>query len=117
MRRATILFNGSIALNITINRFISLLINCFTSNSSFASWLHQVSDHFANTAQQWFIHYYSNSHELDPKLKHTVGNTHSLTFKSIKPEDAGEITFIAERVSSTAMLRVKGKETSKRSQS
>ncbi|XP_072537299.1 obscurin [Salminus brasiliensis] len=33
--------------------------------------------------------------------------THSLTFKAIKPEDAGEITFMAERVSSTAVLRVK----------
>ncbi|KAI5610425.1 obscurin isoform X2 [Silurus asotus] len=35
------------------------------------------------------------------------GRTHSLTFKKIKPEDAGEITFMAERVSSTAMLSVK----------
>ncbi|KAK3566244.1 hypothetical protein QTP86_030032, partial [Hemibagrus guttatus] len=35
------------------------------------------------------------------------GKTHSLTFKAIKPGDAGEITFTAERVSSTAMLRVK----------
>ncbi|XP_076860479.1 obscurin [Brachyhypopomus gauderio] len=32
--------------------------------------------------------------------------THSLTFKAIKPEDAGEITFTAERVSSSAVLRV-----------
>ncbi|KAK2841467.1 hypothetical protein Q7C36_013046 [Tachysurus vachellii] len=35
------------------------------------------------------------------------GKIHSLTFKAIKPEDAGEITFTAERVSSTAILRVK----------
>ncbi|GAA6091334.1 obscurin, partial [Tachysurus ichikawai] len=35
------------------------------------------------------------------------GKIHSLTFKAIKPEDAGEVTFTAERVSSTAMLRVK----------
>ncbi|KAI7798028.1 putative obscurin, partial [Triplophysa rosa] len=35
------------------------------------------------------------------------GKMHSLTFKSVKPEDAGEITFTAERVSSTATLRVK----------
>ncbi|XP_060737627.1 obscurin [Tachysurus vachellii] len=35
------------------------------------------------------------------------GKIHSLTFKAIKPEDAGEITFTAERVLSTAILRVK----------
>ncbi|XP_073724075.1 obscurin [Misgurnus anguillicaudatus] len=35
------------------------------------------------------------------------GKVHSLTYKSVKPEDAGEITFTAERVSSTATLRVK----------
>lgn len=39
-----------------------------------------------------------------------VGRTHTLTFKAVKPGDAGEITFTAERVSSTAMLRVKGKK-------
>ncbi|XP_053359740.1 obscurin [Clarias gariepinus] len=35
------------------------------------------------------------------------GKIHSMTIKAIKPEDAGEITFMAERVLSTAMLRVK----------
>ncbi|XP_052419981.1 obscurin [Carassius gibelio] len=35
------------------------------------------------------------------------GKTHSLTYKSVKPEDAGEIRFTAERVSSTATLGVK----------
>ncbi|XP_067270783.1 LOW QUALITY PROTEIN: obscurin [Pseudorasbora parva] len=35
------------------------------------------------------------------------GKKHSLTYKSVKPEDAGEIRFIAERVSSTATLQVK----------
>ncbi|XP_073675951.1 obscurin [Garra rufa] len=35
------------------------------------------------------------------------GKIHSLTYKSVKPEDAGEIRFTAERVSSTATLRVK----------
>ncbi|KAG9270126.1 obscurin-like, partial [Astyanax mexicanus] len=32
--------------------------------------------------------------------------THSLTFRAVKPEDAGEIMFMAERVSSTAVLTV-----------
>ncbi|KAL7829001.1 hypothetical protein SRHO_G00326350 [Serrasalmus rhombeus] len=40
------------------------------------------------------------------KIKHEC-KTHSLTFKAIKPEDAGEIRFTAERVSSAAVLRVK----------
>ncbi|KAF4110126.1 obscurin [Onychostoma macrolepis] len=35
------------------------------------------------------------------------GKIHSLTYKSVKPEDAGEIRFTAERVSSIATLRVK----------
>ncbi|XP_043103008.1 obscurin [Puntigrus tetrazona] len=35
------------------------------------------------------------------------GKIHSLTYKSVKPEDAGEIRFTAERVSSTATLQVK----------
>ncbi|XP_077079717.1 obscurin-like isoform X1 [Siphateles boraxobius] len=35
------------------------------------------------------------------------GKIHSLTYKSVKPEDAGEIRFTAEKVSSTATLRVK----------
>ncbi|KAL1270084.1 hypothetical protein QQF64_032373 [Cirrhinus molitorella] len=35
------------------------------------------------------------------------GKIHFLTYKSVKPEDAGEIRFTAERVSSTATLRVK----------
>nr|XP_021334072.1 obscurin isoform X1 [Danio rerio] len=35
------------------------------------------------------------------------GKIHSLTYKSVRSEDAGEIRFTAERVSSTAMLRVK----------
>ncbi|XDV49254.1 hypothetical protein PO909_018537 [Leuciscus waleckii] len=35
------------------------------------------------------------------------GKIHSLTYKSVKPEDAGEIRFTAERVSSTATLGVK----------
>ncbi|KAK1801420.1 hypothetical protein P4O66_022686, partial [Electrophorus voltai] len=37
--------------------------------------------------------------------------THSLMFKAIKPEDAGEIKFTAERVSSSAVLRVKAFKT------
>lgn len=41
-------------------------------------------------------------------LNLNTGKTHSLTLKSIKPEDAGTITFMADRVASTAMLRVKG---------
>ncbi|XP_062854790.1 obscurin [Trichomycterus rosablanca] len=40
------------------------------------------------------------------KIRHE-GKSHFLTFKSIKPEDAGEITFTAERVSSTATLSVR----------
>ncbi|KAG1973513.1 obscurin [Pimephales promelas] len=35
------------------------------------------------------------------------GKIHSLSYKSVKPEDAGEIRFTAERVSSTATLQVK----------
>ncbi|XP_051964162.1 obscurin [Xyrauchen texanus] len=35
------------------------------------------------------------------------GKIHSLTYKSVKPEDAGEIRFTAERVSSTTTLQVK----------
>lgn len=42
-----------------------------------------------------------------------TGKIHSLTYKSVKPEDAGEIRFTAERVSSTATLGVKGKKKSK----
>lgn len=38
----------------------------------------------------------------------SAGKTHTLFFKSVKPEHAGEIRFTAERVSSYAMLTVKG---------
>lgn len=43
---------------------------------------------------------------LSPNIN--IGKIHSLTFKAVKPEDAGEITLMAERVSSTATLRVEG---------
>lgn len=38
----------------------------------------------------------------------TAGRTHTLCFKSVRPEHAGEIRFTAERVSSYATLTVKG---------
>ncbi len=37
-----------------------------------------------------------------------AGKTHTLFFKSVRPEHAGEIRFTAERVSSYAALTVKG---------
>ncbi|XP_029987477.1 LOW QUALITY PROTEIN: obscurin [Sphaeramia orbicularis] len=40
------------------------------------------------------------------KIRHQ-GKTHTLSFKSVRPEHAGEIRFTAERVSSYATLRVK----------
>ncbi|KAK7889481.1 hypothetical protein WMY93_025041 [Mugilogobius chulae] len=41
------------------------------------------------------------------KIRHQ-GKTHILSFKSVRPEHAGEIRFTAERVSSYATLTVKG---------
>lgn len=38
----------------------------------------------------------------------TAGRTHTLSFKSVRPEHAGEIRFTAERVSSYATLTVTG---------
>lgn len=38
----------------------------------------------------------------------TAGRTHTLSFKSVRPEHAGEIRFTAERVSSSATLTVTG---------
>ncbi|XP_077573138.1 obscurin [Stigmatopora nigra] len=40
------------------------------------------------------------------KIRHQ-GKTHTLSFKSVRPEHAGEIRFTAERVSSYATLKVK----------
>lgn len=37
-----------------------------------------------------------------------AGRTHTLSFKSVRPEHAGEIRFTAERVSSYATLTVTG---------
>lgn len=39
------------------------------------------------------------------------GKTHTLAFKSVRPEHGGEIRFTAERVSSYATLTVKGQPT------
>lgn len=38
-----------------------------------------------------------------------LGRTYVLLFKSVTPEDMGEIKFTAEKASSTAKLKVKGK--------
>lgn len=37
------------------------------------------------------------------------GRTYVLLFKSVTPEDMGEIQFMAEKASSSAKLKVKGK--------
>lgn len=39
-----------------------------------------------------------------------TGRTYVLLFKSVSPEDIGEIKFTAEKASSTAKLKVKGKQ-------
>lgn len=39
----------------------------------------------------------------------TPGRTYVLLFKSVTPEDMGEIKFTAEKASSAAKLKVKGK--------
>ncbi|XP_058246255.1 obscurin [Hemibagrus wyckioides] len=55
---------------------------------------------------KWFKNSSRIKNGDDVKIRQE-GRTHTLTFKAVKPGDAGEITFTAERVSSTAMLRVK----------
>lgn len=39
-----------------------------------------------------------------------AGRTYVLLFKSVSTEDMGEIKFTAEKASSTAKLKVKGKQ-------
>lgn len=46
---------------------------------------------------------------IDSFLYFVSGKTFVLLFKSVTPEDMGEIKFTAEKASSTAKLKVKGK--------